>query len=94
MILSKSGFLGEVKKAVKGKVKSLKIVLKYENGAGVIDGVKRVSKPGQRIYAKADEIKKVRGGLGVSIISTPKGLMVGGEARKAKLGGEVLLEIW
>ena len=94
MILSKSGFLGEVKKAAKGKVKGLKIGLKYDNGVSVIAGVRRVSKPGQRIYAKADEIKRVRGGLGVSIVSTPKGLMTGGEARNAKLGGEVLLEIW
>lgn len=94
MLLSKTGFLGEVKKAVKGKTKALKIQLKYENGMPAIEGLRRISKPGQRIYVKAGEIKKVRGGFGISVISTPKGLMTGLEARKAKLGGEVLLEAW
>ena len=100
MILSKEGFLGEVKKVAKGKGKTLKIVLKYlpaqagENGIPAIEGSKRVSKPGQRIYVGVHDIKKVRGGFGVAIISTPKGLMTGMEAKKAKLGGEVLLEVW
>lgn len=94
MLLSKAGFLGEVKKATKGKTKAIKMQLKYADGICAIEGLKRVSKPGQRIYVKANEIKKVRGGFGVSVVSTPKGLMTGLEARKAKLGGEVLLEIW
>lgn len=94
LLLSVAGFVGEVKKAVKGKTKALKIQLKYANGLSAIEGLKRISKPGQRIYVKADEIKKVRGGFGISVISTPKGLMTGLEARKAKLGGEVLLEAW
>ena len=94
MLLAQAGFLGEVKKALKGKTKALKIQLKYENGISAIEGLRRISKPGQRIYVKAGEIKKVRGGFGISVISTPKGLMTGLEARKAKLGGEVLLEIW
>lgn len=94
MTLSKAGFLGEVKKATKGKTKAIKMQLKYTNGLSAIEDLKRISKPGQRIYVKADEIKKVRGGFGISVISTPKGLMTGLEARKAKLGGEVLLEIW
>lgn len=94
MLLSKEGFLGEVKKATKGKTKALKIQLKYEAGLPAIENMKRVSKPGQRIYVKAGEIKKVRGGFGASVISTPKGLMTGMEARQAKLGGEVLLEVW
>ncbi|OGZ65479.1 MAG: 30S ribosomal protein S8 [Candidatus Staskawiczbacteria bacterium RIFCSPHIGHO2_02_FULL_43_16] len=94
MLLSKAGFLAEVKKAAKGKTKAIKMQLKYDNGLPAIEGAKRVSKPGQRIYVKTNEIKKVRGGFGISVISTPKGLMTGLEARKAKLGGEVLLEIW
>src|SRR3989344_6006687 len=94
MILFKEEFLGEVKKVAKGKVKTLKIDLKYDNGVPALEGAKRVSKPGQRIYVKANEIKKVRGGFGASIISTPKGLMTNAQARKAKLGGEVLLEVW
>ncbi len=93
-ILARENFLGEVKKMSKGKNKMLKITLRYDNGVPAIEGAKRVSKPGQRIYAGNDSIKKVKGGFGVSIISTPKGLMTGLEAKKAKLGGEVLLEVW
>ena len=93
-ILNREGFLGEVKKIKKGKSNWLKIVLKYESGIPAIEGVKRVSKPGQRIYVKANDIKKVKGGFGKAIISTPKGLMTDKDAKKAKLGGEVLLEIW
>ncbi|MBX4200537.1 30S ribosomal protein S8 [Candidatus Parcubacteria bacterium] len=94
MILSKEGFVGDVKKVAKDKSKLLKVVLKYDSGIPAIEGAKRVSKPGQRIYVKNSEIKKVRGGFGISIISTPKGLMTGMEAKKARLGGEVLLEVW
>ena len=68
MILVKQGFLGEAKKITKGKIKLLKIILKYENGIPKIEGVKRVSKPGQRIYTKVHDIKKVRGGFGISVI--------------------------
>ena len=93
-ILSREGFLGETKKVAKGKNKILKITLRYNNGISAIEGARRVSKPGQRIYVKTDEIRKVQGGFGVAVISTPKGLMTGQEARKAKLGGEVLLEVW
>jgi len=93
-ILMQENYVGEVKKAAKGKNKVLKIVLKYDNGISAISGLRRVSKPGQRIYGKAMEIKRVRGGYGVSVVSTPKGLMTNKEARKQKLGGEVLLEIW
>jgi small subunit ribosomal protein S8 len=93
-ILSKEGFVGEVKKATKGKIKVLKIFLKYDAGMPQISGVKRVSKPGQRIYGGVHEIKKVRGGYGLSIISTSKGLMTDKDAKKQKIGGEVLLEVW
>ena len=93
-VLQAAGFLGEIKKAVKGKSKILKIVLKYENGLVAISGMKRISKPGQRIYVKFHEIKPVRGGYGISVMSTPKGIMTNKEAKKQKLGGEVLLEVW
>lgn len=93
-ILSREGFLGEVKKVAKGKSKTLRIALKYDMGVPAVEGLKRVSKPGQRIYEKSQKIKKVKGGFGISIISTPKGLMTNRQARKAKLGGEVLLEVW
>lgn len=93
-MLMQAGFLVDVKKMAKGKAKLLRLGLKYDNGVPAIAGSRRVSKPGQRIYMGADEIKKVRGGFGVSIISTSKGLMTGSQAKKARLGGEVLLEIW
>ena len=73
----------------------LVITLKYgPNGEKVINGLKRVSKPGLRIYAGHDELPKVLGGLGVAIISTPKGVMTDKEVRKANHGGEVLAYIW
>ena len=93
-ILSKEGFVGEVKKATKGKIKSLKITLKYEGEVPAIAGFKRISKPGQRIYQGFSELKRVRGGYGLSIISTSKGLMTNKEARYKKLGGEVICQIW
>ncbi len=93
-ILSKEGFIGEVKKVKKGKGNLLKINLQYDNGVPAIEGMKRVSKPGQRIYAGTKEIKRVRGGFGISVVSTPKGLMTNNDARKARLGGEVMLEVW
>lgn len=93
-ILAQEGFIGEVKKAVKGKTKSMKIVLKYDDGVSKISNLRRVSKPGQRIYAKVSEIKRVKGGYGISVISTSKGLMTNKEAHKLKLGGEVICEIW
>ena len=93
-LLVKEGFLGEVKKAMKGKIKALKITLKYDNGIPAIAGSRRTSKPGQRIYEGFSEIKKVRGGFGISVVSTSKGLMTNKEARKQKLGGEIICQIW
>lgn len=93
-VLVQEGMIGEAKKATKGKNKIMKITLKYDNGVSAISGLRRISKPGQRIYGKWSEIKRVRGGYGISVVSTPKGLMTNKEARKQKLGGEVLLEIW
>ncbi|HLD70295.1 MAG TPA: 30S ribosomal protein S8 [Negativicutes bacterium] len=93
-LLAKENFLADVKKLAKGKGKMLKIILKYDNGVPAIEGLRRVSKPGQRIYTANADIKKVKGGFGLSIISTPKGLMTGLQAKQAKLGGEVLLEVW
>jgi small subunit ribosomal protein S8 len=93
-LLSKEGFVGEVKKAMKGKIKGLKITLKYDNGVPAIAGSRRVSKPGQRIYEGSQEIKRVKGGFGISIVSTSKGLMTNKEARKQKIGGEVICQVW
>jgi small subunit ribosomal protein S8 len=93
-ILSKEGFLEEAKKNTKEKNKIIKITLKYNNNVSAILGLRRISKPGQRIYSEYSELKKIRGGYGISIISTSKGLMTNKEARKTKIGGEILLEIW
>ena len=74
---------------------SIKITLKYVNGKQpVIAGLKRISKPGLRVYARHEELPKVLGGLGIAIISTSKGLMTDKEARKEMIGGEVLAYIW
>ena len=74
--------------------KELPIDLKFKARKGVIAGIKRVSKPGLRQYVAVDEIPRVLGGLGVAILSTPKGVLTGQEARDQKVGGEVLAHIW
>ena len=72
----------------------LRIQLKYNDGKPVIGGLKRVSTPGLRTYADSDHIPRVLGGLGMAVLSTSKGLMTDRQARAAKVGGEVLCEIW
>ena len=94
MILSKEGFIGEVKKTTKGNAKVLKISLKYDNEVPAMAGFKRISKPGQRIYEQVTEIKKIRGGYGISIISTSRGLMTNKDAKKQKIGGEIICQVW
>jgi small subunit ribosomal protein S8 len=93
-ILLRENLISEAKKTTKGKIKLIKIGLKYDNGVSAISGLKRVSKQGQRIYAGAKELKQVKGGYGISIVTTSKGLMTNKEARKNKLGGEVICEVW
>jgi len=74
---------------------TIKITLKYVQGKqSVINGLKRISSPGLRVYAKHDELPKVLGGLGIAIVSTPKGVMTEKNARKAGVGGEVLAYVW
>lgn len=75
--------------------RTLKIKMKYSpTRARVISGLKRVSKPGLRVYTKSNEIPRVLGGLGVAVVSTSKGLMSDREARKRRMGGEIMLEVW
>ena len=76
------------------KLKKLHINLKIKGRKGVIEGIKKISKPGLRHYVSADEIPRVLGGLGISIISTSKGVITGQEARAQKIGGEVLVHVW
>jgi len=93
-ILEKEGLIREI--ATKGRKtrKVIEIKLKYEKGIPTISGLKRISKPGRRIYLKKKGLRPVRQGYGLAIISTPSGLMTNKEARKKGLGGEVLCEIW
>ena len=93
-ILVEEGFISGVKKSLKKDNKVLKITLKYHQGVPAISGLKRMSRPGQRVYIKASEIRSVRGGRGISIISTSRGLMTNKRARKEKLGGEIICKIW
>lgn len=94
-ILLQEGYIKEIDEYSDGVVPMLRIKLKYgAEKERVITGIKRISKPGLRVYAKKDETPKVLNGLGIAIISTSKGLMVDREARKAGLGGEVLCYVW
>ena len=95
-ILLEEGYIKSVDNINDGVQGVLKITLKYVNGkqTPVIAGLKRISKPGLRVYAKCEELPKVLGGLGIAIISTSKGLMTDKDARKNELGGEVLAYIW
>ena len=94
-ILLDEGYINAVENIDDGVQGSIKITLKYAAGKeSVIKGLKRISKPGLRVYAKNEEIPKVLGGLGIAIISTPKGVMTDKAARNAGVGGEVLAYIW
>lgn len=93
-ILEKEKFIDKTEEKGKKVKRVIEINLKYEDKTPAISGLKKVSRPGQRIYAETKEIKKVKGGYGMSIISTPKGLMTNKEARKKRLGGEIILEVW
>ena len=94
-ILKEEGFIADYK-VKKNEVQSIIVLyLKYsDKKERVITGLKRISKPGLRVYAKTNEIPKVLNGLGIAIVSTSKGLMTDKEARKEQLGGEVLAYIW
>ncbi|ABB14423.1 MULTISPECIES: 30S ribosomal protein S8 [Carboxydothermus] len=94
-ILKEEGFIKDYEYIEDGKQGILRIFLKYgPNKERVISGLKRISKPGLRVYAKKDELPRVLGGLGIAIISTPKGIMTDKKARKEGLGGEVICYIW
>jgi small subunit ribosomal protein S8 len=93
-ILEKEGFIEKVEKKGKKTKRTIEITLKYDNKIPAISGIKRISKSGQRIYSPAKNIKKIRGGYGILIISTSKGLMTNKETKKQKLGGEIICEVW
>ena len=94
-VLSDEGFVGEIRTEDGGSYSDLVIQLRYKDSGGpMIDGVQRVSRPSRRVYKKATELPRVRSGLGMTVISTSRGLMCDRDARAANLGGEVVCEVW
>ena len=93
-VLEKENFIGKVETKGRKINKLIEIELKYDKKEPAIASIKRISKPGQRIYIKAENLKPVRQGYGISVISTSSGLMTNEQAKKKKLGGEILFEIY
>lgn len=94
-ILVDEGFIAGVREEREGPAIVLRLTLKYVDGkVPVMSGLKRISKPGLRVYARKTDIPRVLGGLGIVIVSTSAGIMTGAQARKAQLGGEVLAFVW
>jgi len=96
-ILKAQGYIGEVSITTDKtkKFKQIKVILKYDaSGRSVIQGLSRISKPGQRIYTPVHRLRRVLGGVGVAVISTSKGLLTDADARKENLGGEILFKVW
>ena len=94
-ILKEEGFIVDYKATESEGIKMIEVTLKYgPNGEKVIQGLKRISKPGLRIYSNADQLPKVLNGLGIAIISTSKGIITDKNARKLNIGGEVLAYVW
>ncbi|HHT86120.1 MAG TPA: 30S ribosomal protein S8 [Clostridiales bacterium] len=93
-ILLDEGYIKDFKLVEEGSIKNIVIKLKYANRTPVISGLKRISKPGLRVYARKDKIPKVLNGLGIAIISTSRGIMTDRQARHSAIGGEVLAYIW
>ena len=94
-VLEQEGFIASYRRVEDKGRPVLRVGLKYDaEGEPIVTGLERVSRPGRRVYARADEIPKVLGGLGVSIVSTSKGIVTDRAARQARLGGEVLCNVW
>jgi small subunit ribosomal protein S8 len=94
-ILKEQGFIKDFERVKESKYPTLRLFLRYTGKRDpVITGLRRVSKPGQRIYRKAAEMPRVVGGLGIAVVSTPRGLMTERQARRSNVGGEVLCYVW
>lgn len=93
-ILEKEGFVEHASQTTEGKMPMLHVQLKYKNGMPAISSIQRVSRPGRRVYTKSEDLKNVLSGLGISILSTPNGLMTNKEAHARHLGGEVICEVY
>ncbi|MGL5590925.1 MAG: 30S ribosomal protein S8 [Metamycoplasmataceae bacterium] len=93
-IMHREGYVGEFEVNTDGVKKEIILTLKYKGNERVITDIKRISKPGLRVYSEVDSIPKVLSGFGIAIISTSKGIITDKEARKANIGGEVLAYVW
>jgi small subunit ribosomal protein S8 len=93
-ILKEEGYIQDFELVEDGKQGKVKVYLKYNGKEKVISGLKRISKPGLKVYVKKDEIPKVLGGLGIAVLSTSQGIMTDRKARNAGVGGEVLCYVW
>ena len=94
-ILVEEGYIKEAKLVENGNIKNIVVSLKYDNnGESVIQGLRRISKPGLRVYAEKDKLPKVINGLGIALISTNKGILTDKKARSLGVGGEVLAFVW
>jgi small subunit ribosomal protein S8 len=93
-VLKDEGYIRDFREITNGPHKELEIELKYFEGAPAINEIQRVSKPGRRVYSSIKDLRLVRNGLGISIISTPKGVMSDNAAREANVGGEVICEVY
>ena len=93
-ILKNEGYIANYEIKEEGTKKDIAVTLKYMDGETVIKGLKRISKPGRRVYTSVENLPKVLGGLGIAIVSTPKGVITDKECRKHNVGGEVLCYVW
>ena len=93
-VLKNEGYIIDYKVSNDSKKTSLEIILKYNSGNPVISSIQRVSKPGRRIFSSAESLPKINNGLGIAIISTPKGVMSDIDARKQKVGGEIICKVF
>ena len=93
-ILKNEGYIVSYEVKEEGTKKDIVVTLKYMDGDAVIKGLKRISKPGRRVYTSVENLPKVLGGLGIAIVSTPQGVITDKECRKHNVGGEVLCYVW
>ena len=94
-LLKDEGYIGNFKVAEEGKKRLLRVVLRYDSeGVSVISALQRISKPGRRVYVGNKRVPRVLGGMGVAILTTPRGVMTGKAARQAGVGGELICNVW
>ena len=93
-VLKNEGYIIDYKASSEEKKPTLEIILKYHSGTPVISSIQRISKPGRRVFSSAESLPKINNGLGIAIVSTPKGVMSDIDARKQKIGGEIICKVF